>query len=172
MSIKRISLCAILAALLFVIYMSFSQILYLEFVTFTIVLFALNIPKWDNVWIVCVFVCLIWLVYGIGPWSLMYMIVYPGFTIILSLLKPLIKKHIYLIALLAFIIGLLAGNLIDLPFLLISKEVTVVYILMGIKTTIIQGLIAFITVLLIYQPLANNLEKLIENGRIYEKYEK
>lgn len=159
---------ALLASMLFAIYLVFSQVLYLEFVTFTIILISLCIPKWDNVWIVVTFVILVWLTYGISIWSIMYLIIYPGFALLLNLLKGILTKNIYHIAIAAAIMGFLAGNLIDLPLLLFAKEIVIAYWLIGLKTTLIQGVIAFITVLLLYEPMAKNLKKLILKGTIYD----
>ena len=168
MSIKRICTNAILASMLFAIYFIFSQILYLEFVTFTVILLALNLPKWNSLWIVITFVFLVWLVYGIATWSLMYIVIYPGFTLILLLLRKQLSGRIYLTAIFAFFMGLLIGNLVDLPFLLLSKEVTLMYVIIGFQTTLIQGAIAFMSILLLYEPLAKQLRKLIEKGEVYE----
>ena len=156
-----------LAALLFGVYALFSNVLYLEFVTITIILYAINIPKWDSLIIVSVFVLLIWLCYGISPWSAMYMVIYPLFALVLKLLSKQLKKSIYLIAFFAFFMALCAGNLIDLPFLLLSREVTIMYFLIGIKTTLVQGGLAFIEVLILYEPLSQQFIKLIEKGDIY-----
>jgi len=168
MSIKKICANALLASLLFALYFIFSQILYLEFVTFTVILFALNLPRWNALWIVMTFVMLVWLSYGIATWSLMYIVIYPTFVIILKLLKKQLTGKLYLTAAFAFMMGLLVGNMVDLPFLLFSKEVTLMYIIMGFQTTLIQGGIAFLGILLLYEPLAKQLSKLIEKGKIYE----
>ncbi len=167
MSIKRLCANAVLAALLFAVFFMFSQILYLEFVTLTIILLALNIPKYNSIWIVTTFVVLVWLVYGLSLWSFMYIIIYPGFTLLLKALKPLLSKSVYFIAIFGFLMALLAGNLIDLPFLLFSKEITLFYVLMGFRTTLIQGGIAFLAVLFLYEPLAASLQKILNKGDIY-----
>jgi len=167
MSIKRLCANAMLACLLFSVYFMFSQILYLEFVTFTIILFCLNIPKWDSIWIITTFVLLIWLVYGISMWSFMYIIIYPLFALLLKLFKKLLSKSIYYVAIFAFIMALLVGNLIDLPMLLFSKAITIAYIIIGFKTTLIQGGIAFVLILLVYEPLSLQFNKLVEKGDIY-----
>ena len=168
MNIKRLCTNAILASMLFAIYFIFSQILYLEFVTFTVILLSLNLPKWNSLWIVITFVLLVWLSYGIATWSLMYIIIYPGFVLILRLLSKQLKDRLYLIATFAFFMGFLVGNLIDLPFLLFSKEVTIMYVIVGFQTTLIQGGIAFLSILLLYEPIAKQLNRLIEKGDIYE----
>jgi hypothetical protein len=169
MSVKRITTNAILSALLFTIYLVFSQILYLEFVTFTIVLYALNLPRKDAVAVVSTFVILVWAVYGVSPWSLMYLVVYGGFAWLLSIMAKWLNSNDYRVAGAGFVVALLAGNLIDLPMLLISKEVTIAYIVLGLKTTLVQGTIAFSALLLMYRLIQKNLVYLIKKGNIYEK---
>jgi len=167
MSIKGITANAMLAGMLFAVYFCFSQILYLEFVTFTVILLALTLPKYNSLWVVITFVLLVWLVYGISLWSVMYIFIYPLFTIVLKLLSPILRKSIYYVAGIAFIMGLLVGNLVDLPFLLFSKEVTMMYVIIGFKTTLVQGVIASISVLIMYEPLAKQLSRILQKGAIY-----
>lgn len=168
MSVKRITTNAILSALLFTVYLLFSQILYVEFVTFTVVLYALNLPRKDAVAVVATFVVLVWAVYGVSPWSIMYLFVYGGFTWLLSLMRNWLDHNEYRVAVAGFIVALLAGNLIDLPMLLISKEVTIAYIVLGLKTTLVQGTIAFTVLLLMYRVVQKNLVYLIKKGKVYE----
>ena len=167
MSVKKLCANAMLAALLFTVYFLFSQILYLEFVTFTVIVYAMNLPKLNSLWVVIGFVSLVWLIYGIGIWSIMYMIIYPLFVIIIRLLRRLLSKSLYFIAIFAFFMGLFIGNLIDLPFLLFSPALTMAYLLIGFKTTLVQGGIAFLVILLLYEPLTVQFNKLIEKGEIY-----
>ena len=97
----------------------------------------------------------------------MYMIIYPSFVLLIKAGKKILVRNIYLTAIFAFIMGLLVGNLVDLPFLLFSKEVTMAYIIIGFQTTLAQGCVAFLSVLLLYEPLACLLNKLIEKGEVY-----
>ncbi len=168
MTIKKLSLNAILASLLFVVYLTFSQILYLEFLTFSIILISLNVPRKDAILIVVTFVILVWLVYGINLWSLMYLIIYPGFAFLISVSKKIIKKSEYYVAITGFTFALLAGNLIDLPFILFSKELTLIYLVLGFKTTLVQAVICFTTILIIYQKFESLFISLLKKGKIYE----
>jgi len=97
----------------------------------------------------------------------MYIIIYPLFALLLKLFKKLLSKSTYYVAIFAFIMALLVGNLIDLPMLLFSKAVTIAYIIIGFKTTLIQGGTAFVLILMVYEPLSLQFNKLIEKGDIY-----
>lgn len=167
MNVKTICINSMLGALLFAIYFTFSQILYLEFVTFTIILFAMCLPKYNSVIVTVIFVFLVWFAYGIGTWSMMYMIIYPGFSYLFCLSRKRIKNNLWLLASCGFIMGLLAGNLVDLPFLLIAKEITPIYILLGLQTTLTQAAIAAISIIILYEPLSNVLTNLLESKNIY-----
>lgn len=167
MKVKTLTVNAMLGALLFAIYFTFSQILYLEFVTFTIILFAMCTPRYNSVMITVIFVFLVWFAYGIGIWSLMYMIIYPGFALLFCLLRKVLKNNLWLLAFSAFMMGLLAGNLIDLPVLLMAKEITPFYILLGLQTTITQGAVAAIAIIILYEPLSSSLERIINSNQVY-----
>ena len=41
----------------------------------------------------------------------------------------------------------------DLPFLLLSDTVTVLYMIMGLKTSLIQGCLTFLTLLFLFEPI-------------------
>ena len=47
----------------------------------------------------------------------------------------------------------LTGQLVDLPFLLLSDTVTVLYMLMGLKTSLIQGCLTFLVLLFLFEPV-------------------
>ncbi|MFV0498466.1 MAG: hypothetical protein ACK5NF_00280 [Bacilli bacterium] len=164
MKIKSMSLNAMLSAMLFTIYFIFSQILYLEFVCFTIIILSMTLPKFHSVIVSVIFVFLVWLSYGIGVWTIMYIIIYPGFAFMLSLIKDQIKNKLSLVATCGFIMALLVGNLIDLPMLLFSKEITIMYVILGLKTTLIQATICCVSLILFYDPIFNFLNSKLTNN--------
>ena len=64
---------------------------------------------------------------------------------------------------LSFVCGFLSfltGQLLQLPFMLFSKKVTLIYIIMGLKTSIIQGVLSFLVCWLLFERVNRILEKL------------
>ena len=59
----------------------------------------------------------------------------------------------------------LTGQLVDLPFLLFSKTITMLYLVMGLKTSLIQGCLTFIVTLFLWEPVIHVLER-IQQERI------
>ena len=59
----------------------------------------------------------------------------------------------------------LTGQLVDLPFLLFSKTITILYLVMGLKTSLIQGCLTFIVTLFLWEPVIHVLER-IQQERI------
>lgn len=76
-----------------------------------------------------------------------------------GLKKPLIQSS-WLSILVCFLLSFLLGQLIDLPFLLFSKEVTVLYWVMGLKTSLIQGFISAVLTAFLFEPVCDRIHKL------------
>ncbi|MEG0562724.1 cytochrome B [Anaerorhabdus sp.] len=160
MTVKTLTKIAIMASIQSAIFTIFSQILYLEGITFTVCLFACSFKKNEAVLASFIFGMVNMLIQGITIWSMMYVVIYPLYSLIVSTLKPLLLKNLgYMV----FVCGLLSfatGQLLDLPFILFSKEVTIFYILLGLKTSIIQGCLSATMCLLIFEPCLKVLNKI------------
>lgn len=160
MNVKTLTKIAIMASIQSVVFTIFSQILYLEGITFTICLFACAFKKNEAVFASLIFAMVNMLVQGINIWTMMYVLIYPTYSFIVSSLKPILLKRI---GLMVFVCGLLSfatGQLLDLPFILFSKEVTIFYILLGLKTSLIQGCLSALMCLLIFEPCLKVLDKI------------
>lgn len=153
MAAKKISIIAFLACIQFVVFTALSSILYLECITLTTVLFAMNFSKEESI-LASVCFCLInFLVQGITPWSLMYLLIFPFYSLIINTTKGYLRKHYVILAIVCGILSFLTGQLVQVPFLLVSKTITSLYLLLGFKTSFIQGIISGWLCFLLYQVL-------------------
>ena len=67
-----------------------------------------------------------------------------------------------------WLLSFLTGQLVQLPFMLISGKITAIYILMGLKTSLIQGFMSMALCAICYKPIAavlNHMERRLQNGK-------
>lgn len=160
MRVKELCFIGVIAAIEFVVFTSFSFILYLEFITISIVLFAMCFQTRQAVMGAVVFGILNLCVQGVTPWSMMYLFIYPVYSLLIGVLKGYLKKHFILLCLLCGILSFLTGQLVQLPFLMISDTITILYIIIGLKTSLIQGSMAAISCFICYKPIASVLKEI------------
>ena len=169
MSVRQLTRIALLACIEQVIFGSFTEILYLECITLTIVLFALVFSRKEAFYASVTFGILNMLIkQGVTPWSMMYLLIYPSYTLLVGLLKKTLLKHFSLTVILTGVLSFLTGQLLELPFLLVSKKITVLYLIAGFKTSLIQGCISAFACMLLFTPLYRVLCR-IERTIPYEK---
>lgn len=160
LSVRQISKIAIMACIQYVVFVSFSQILYLEMITFITVIFALSFERRESVLASIVFGLLNLLYQGVQPWSIMYIIIFSSYSFIVSSIKDKIKDNLIIVTVLCTLLSFLNGQLIQLPFALVSKNLTILYWIMGFKTSLIQAGLTCIVTVLCYKPLFNALIKI------------
>lgn len=158
MKANQLTKIAFMAASMVCVFQVFSNILYLELITFTIVLYAMNTSAQEAIVSCVIFACLNMLFLGITPWTCMYLMIYPIYALITLLMKNFLKKHLLCLCLLCGFLSFLCGQLLDLPFLLFSKHVTLLYWISGLKTSLIQGILSFLCCLFLYEPLSKRME--------------
>lgn len=168
MRVRELCYIAVMGALESVVFTSFSFVLYLECITLTIVLFSMAFETKQAVLAAVVFGILNLSVQGVTPWSMMYLLIYPVYSFIIGCLKPYLKRHFLLIVILTGFLSFLTGQLVQLPFMLFSEKITILYIIAGLKTSVIQGFVSGITCFICYQPIYTILKK-IEGRLHYEK---
>lgn len=165
MTTRQITRITLIACILSVIFRMFSDILYLEMVTFTLVIFALVFDAREVISASMLFAFLNILTMGLTPWTIGYMLIYPSYAFLTVKLKPYLLKHELLLAFYTGTLSFLCGQLMDLPFILFSGKITLVYIIMGLKTSLIQGSVSGITMLFlnqkVYQVLCKIKERMI-----------
>ncbi len=160
MNTRDIVLCAILGAIQFVAFTSFSFVLYLEVITLCTVVIAMSFSLKQAVLGSIVFTLINMLVNGINPWNFMYLLVYPSYSLIVGLNKErLSKRKIYPI-LICGLFSFLTGQILQLPYMLFSKQVTVLYLIMGLQVSIPQGIVSGIEYAIIGNTLVKFLKRL------------
>lgn len=162
MNLKVRELCfiSLLGALEFVVFTSFSQILYLECITFVIVVVALNFSRKTAVFSSLIFTIVNLGVMGVTPWSLLYILIYPTYSLILSILSRIINKYAWSVIAVCGMLSFLTGQLMELPYLLVSKNVTIAYLIVGLKTSLLQGIVSALFCALCYQSIVKVLKRL------------
>lgn len=151
---------SILAAVEMVVFSCFSFVLYLECITFTIVAFAMAFPKRISITAAFIFGMLnMILIQGVTPWSLCYLIIYPLYSWIIARAKPYLNNHFIGLCIVCGVLSFSTGQLLQIPFLLFSKYATIFYLIAGLKTSLIQGLLSFGSCMLLYKPVSKILER-------------
>ena len=149
-----------MACMQYVVFTMFSQIIYLEAVTLVTVLFAVTFERREAVMASVVFALINLLTRGIMPWTIMYLILFPLYSGLAGLCRTLIEQHGEASIFVCFLFSFLLGQLVDLPFILFSGKITLLYMLMGLKTSAIQGFITGIEAAFLFEPLARQLRKI------------
>lgn len=154
MTCKELVRIPVLGCIQFCVFYMFSDILYLEMITLITVLFAMVFTKKEAILGSLIFAILnILMKQGLTIWSFMYLIIYPSYSLIACLIKPLAKKNDVIVIILCFVMSFMTGQLMQLPFMLISKKATMIYIIIGLKTSLIQAVITLIISGLLYKKL-------------------
>lgn len=160
---RELTHIAFMGCLLFCVFQAFASILYLEMITFTVIVFCMLFPRRDAILACGIFAMMNMLIMGITPWTFAYLLIYTAYAALLTTLKNHLLKHRFLLYCICGILSFLTGILLDLPFLLFSDKVTMLYMLMGLKTSLIQGAISFTVAMFlfdsVYQKLALILRK-------------
>jgi len=155
MNTRELTRIAVLAALLYVIQFVGSFILYFEWVNFTILLYGVYLKRKEAWLSVAVFSLLVMLTRGIAPWSIMYLALFPQYTLIYSFFKNKIKSE-YIYAFLGFVLAFLCGTLIDLPYMLtagLGYEALIFRLLAGFQVSLGNGIVTFVSTLFLLKPL-------------------
>lgn len=160
--LKAYDLCliALLASLEYVVFVSFANILYLELITFVICLFAVSFRRAQAFLASVIFGSIMLIFNGVNFWNMMYLFIYPCYSLLVAVLRKWLLKYPWLLYLMCGILSFLTGQLLQLPFMLFSKKLTVIYLLMGLKTSFLQGAISFIACWLLFKPCYEVLKRL------------
>lgn len=148
-----------MAALELLIFTSFSYILYLECITFTLVVFALIFPRKQAVLAAFVFTTLNMMIQGVTPWSFMYLLLYPLYSLLISVFAKCLKKHFLFAAFLCGLFSFLTGQFLQLPFMLFSKHLAACFnFIVGHKASTIHVILSFCLYLVCARPVLSVLE--------------
>lgn len=160
MSVQKITKIAILASIQSVVFLIFSQVLYLEGITFVVCLFACAFDREEAVFASLTFGFVTMFIQGVTIWTMMYALIYPIYSFVLSLQKNYLVKHPLVLMGWCGFFSFLTGQLLEIPFLLFSKEVTIFYLILGLKTSVIQGFLSAILCVLLFEPCYKILKKI------------
>lgn len=160
MTVRSLTRIAIMASIQCTIFTMFSQILYLEGITFVVCLFACTFERKEVVFASLIFALVNMLIQGFTIWTMMYALIYPTYSFIVATLKNVLIKNRGLIIVVCGILSFMTGQLMEIPFLLFSKAATIFYIVLGLKTSIIQGCLSATMCLLIFDPCLKVLQKI------------
>lgn len=169
MNVRELCFIAVIASIEAVVFTSFSFILYVECITFTIVLFAMTFSTKQAVLGAVAFTILNLSVQGVTPWSLMYCLIYPLYSLFIGCCRNFLDKHFFVLIFLCGFLSFLTGQLVQLPFMLISEHITWLYILMGLKTSVLQGGMSMVLCAMCYKPIVivlKQLERRTQHGKI------
>lgn len=160
LKVYDLCLIALLASLEYVVFVSFSNILYLELITFTICLFAVSFRSEQAFFASVVFGSIMLIFNGVNFWNMMYLFIYPIYSLLISMMRRWFLRFPWLLCLICGIFSFLTGQLLQLPFMLFSKNLTMIYLVMGLKTSFLQGILSFIACWLLFKPCYEVLKKL------------
>lgn len=160
MSTKRLIACSLLAAILYIAFTSFSYIMYLEVITLCIVVIALCYPTKDAVLSSFVFTLVNLFIKGVNPWNMMYVFVYPMYSLFVGMNKKYLLNRKWLQILVCGFLSFLTGQILQLPYLLFSKNVTIMYLILGLQVSIPQGVVSAMTYTLVSNRMMNILNKI------------
>lgn len=161
MSAKDITRIAALAVFLYIVYFLGSFVDYIELVSFIVLVYGTTLKTKISYFAVVVFTLIVMLTKGIGPWSLMYLVVFPQYTLIYSFVANITKnKIVYFI--LAGILSFSMGTLIDLPYLLtggLYGKALLIKLFMGFNVSIGNVACTIIAAIFLYDPFKALIKK-------------
>lgn len=160
MSVRLLVRSAVLGALELVVFTAFSGILYLEAVTLTVVSVACCLDRRTAVLSsVCFCVLNMLLIQGVTPWSLMYLGVYPVYSLIVRRLCRQGMDRLKAAALTG-VLSFLTGQILQIPWLLFSGVLAAGYLLVGLQTSLVQGALSAAMAWVLFEPLCRVLRHL------------
>ena len=160
MKASQLTRIAVMACLQYVVFTMFSQILYLEAVTLITLLFAVVFSLRESMLASAVFALINMLTRGLLPWTIMYLLLFPCYSFTAYHLRSLLISRNEWTICICFLFSFLLGQLTDLPFLLFSGKITMIYMLMGLKTSLIQGFLSACEAAFLFDSLYRQLIKI------------
>lgn len=161
MSAKEITRIAVLAAILYCIYFLGSFFMYVELVGFITLLYGVSLDKKTSYFAALVFACLVILTRGFGPWSLMYIVVFPQYTLIYYFLSKITKSE-YIYGIVGFILSFMTGTIIELPYIFMTGmagKSLITYLILGFQVSLGNAACTLLATLFLLKPLRTLLVK-------------
>ncbi|WP_297521903.1 hypothetical protein [uncultured Clostridium sp.] len=168
MSAKEITRTSALAVFLYVVYFLGSFVDYIELVSFIILVYGTTLKTRVSYFAVVVFTLIVMLTKGIGPWSIMYLVVFPQYILLYSFVANITKNRIvYFI--LAGILSFLLGTFIELPYLLtggLYGKALLLKIFMGFQVSIGNVACTVVAAIFLYEPFRMLIRKTLGSDMI------
>ncbi len=163
MKTKQFVLCAFLAGLCVVSKEMLAFLPNVELVTFLMILYSLCLDLKSVILISILFCFVQMMLYGVGLWTPMYFIVWPGLCLMTYCFRKVLKTEQRL-SLYSGIFGLCFGFLFSIPFFMISLKMGWAYFINGIVFDVIHGVSNYIIMMFLYEPSFSVFSKLTKNG--------
>ncbi len=155
---RSLVLYALCAAIMFVAQIALAPLPNIELVSLLVIIYTGAFKK-KTLFIIYTFVLLQGLVYGFGIWWVTYMYVWTILFLIVYLLKT---TNPIVLAVIAGIFGILFGTLTSIPYFITGGPGGgISYIIAGITFDFAHCVGNFFSVLLLYKPLSNALNKFL-----------
>ena len=159
MSVKELCVIAMMACIEAVVFSSFSHRPRLARER-AFLLFAVVFKRRTAFLAAVVYGLVNMIVSGVTMWSMIYFFIYPVYTLIVCKLKPLLKENVLLWSLCCGTLSFFTGQLLQIPWMLFSKRLTMIYVLTGLKTSLIQGCLSAVFCFLCFRMLSAVLKRI------------
>lgn len=157
-SIKDIVIIAMMSTILFTVQIVIAVLPNIELVSLLVIIYTL-VFRWRTLLIIYIFAVLQGLVYGFGPWWIMYLYIWTILFLIVTLLRN--NTSVIIWAFVSGIYGLMFGALCSLVYFFLGGLKTVIaFWIAGLQFDIIHGIANFIICLVLFKPLYLLLKRL------------
>lgn len=164
LTVREMARCAVLGTLFYIVFHLFSNVLYAEGITLTLFVCAQVFKRKEVLAGTMVFALLQLFFHGFMIWNMTYAVIFPLYALWFYSLNRLAAKHEWVAWTTGALAAFLLGQLVDLPFLVFGKTVTIVYILLGMKTSLIQAGVVFLEFLFLYEPMVRIMKKIARHS--------
>lgn len=159
--VKELVLVAVLAGIMVISKEILAFLPNIELVSFLVIVYTIALGCTRTVMICTIFTFVQILLYGIGPWTPMYFLVWP----MLSLLTKLFKKYChseFALAMLSGSFGLIFGLLMSIPYFIIGFEAGLAYFIKGIPFDLIHGIGNYLLMLVLYPAIYPRFNQIVK----------
>lgn len=155
MRTRELTTTALLAAILYIVYTMGSFVMYVELLNFMLIVYGVYFKR-KQAWMATIlFAILLVITRGLAPWTLMYLLLFPQYVLIYSLLKEKTNSETVL-AIVGGILAFCCGTIIDLPYIIVSDlgyEALIARFFMGFQVSLGNLLCTFLATLFLLKPL-------------------
>ncbi|HZJ87333.1 MAG TPA: hypothetical protein VFC75_03825 [Erysipelothrix sp.] len=142
------------SATLLALQVALSSLPNVEIVSFLFVIYGLTLGLTTNLMIAFVFSIIEMLTWGFGDWVIGYLWIWPLWTVMIALLKPVVKENTYIWSLINGLWGFLFGMLFAINHgLFYGFNFSIAYWIKGIPFDIIHALSNYIVMLVLFKPI-------------------